>query len=95
MNTRIAIIASEGCLSSSISLPKEMLSAANDFAKVKGLNAFSELLVASSRRFVECAGDIKLKADCSITELGGVDLMILPASLAKSIERIKKAAKAY
>lgn len=90
---RIVMLASEGCLSSSISFPKEIQQAANDYVKVKGDSTVTELLIAAPTRFVECAGGIKIRADILLSELNQVDLLILPALWRNPLTVINKQRK--
>lgn len=77
--TRIAFIAYENCLSSSISLPMEMLNAAADANRVtKGTDTAAPKIYGSSRK-VLCAGGLTLHTANHPRNIQRPDLLILPA----------------
>ncbi len=89
----IIILALDGCLASSIGLPKEMLSAANDFARVTRSPKRANIQIAGKTRQIECAGGITLRADLLIKELSSIDLVIIPALWRNPLTAINKQEK--
>lgn len=77
----IAFIAYENCLSSSISLPMEMLNAAADANKVFGLDkTFNDSpKIYGNLRKVNCAGGLSLNTENHPRTIQNPDLVILPA----------------
>ena len=75
----IAFIAYNNCLSSSISLPIEMLNAANDASRViDGGHATTPVIYGSAKK-IHCAGGLQLHTEEHPRAIVKPDLVILPA----------------
>ena len=92
-HTKIAIVAFDGCLASSIALPREMLSAANDYSRVNKSSTLSSIDIVAATRYVRCAGNTTIKSDSLLKDMAGFDLIILPALWRNPLTAINKQRK--
>ena len=77
--TTIALIAYDHCLSSSISLPMEMLNAAADANRVLNNTDTPPPKIYGSNRKINCAGGLTILTDSHPRNIETPDLVILPA----------------
>ncbi len=76
---KIAFIAYDGCLSSSISLPLEMLNAAAEINRVIHHKPVIKPIVFGNLRKVQTAGGLNIHTESHPRNINDVDLIILPA----------------
>lgn len=88
--TTIAFIAYDHCLSSSISLPMEMLNAAADANRVLNRIESPAPKIYGSTRKINCAGGLTLFTDGHPRHIEKPDLIILPAIWRNPLTAIKE-----
>ena len=88
----ITLLALPGCLASSITLPMEMLNAAQAVyrSQHRGPGLFTLQVAAPETPTVECAGGITLLADCLISETAHSDWLLLPALWRNPLQQVQR-----
>lgn len=94
INKKIAFIAYDGCLSSSISFPIEMLSAAIDTARAGNVTSrnsgVNQVQVFGRKRKIHCAGQIFINTDDHPSTIDNPYLVFLPAIWRNPLVILKK-----